>query len=370
MFTPRRYLRYFDWASFFLMLTILSIGLLFVFSATYTPQKPFSLFFKKQVVGSLIGLGLYAFFSILDLRLFIRWGFWGYFVSMALLLYTFVGGWIGMGAKRWINLYFFRGQPSELIKFFLPAFVAFYFAELEVPKYFVDYQFSFREYLFPLATLALNFVLILKQPDLGTALIVLFSGLALFWFVGLDRRFFLVLALASLVAAPVLWKCLKPYQQKRVLVLLGYGDEKKERYHIEQSKIAIGSGGLMGKGLLKGTQNKLGFLPEDHTDFIFSVMCEEVGFLGALVLIALFCMLIGRIVYIGLYAKLFFEQIVLVGLLMPFMLSVCINIGMVIGLLPVVGIPLPLCTYGISHLWITLASLGIINNIAIRRFYY
>ena len=163
---------------------------------------------------------------------------------------------------------------------------------------------------------------------------------------------------------------MKPYQQNRVLVMLGHGDARKERYQTEQSKIAIGSGGIFGKGLLKGTQNKLHFLPEDHTDFIFAVICEEWGLIGALLVILLLLALFTRLLFVVVTVETLFEQIVALGLLMPVLFSACINIGMVIGLLPIVGIPLPLMSYGMTNLIITLASLGWINNIAIRRFYY
>lgn len=366
----RRYFRYFDWISFTLTFLLLAIGLTFVFSASYKPDRPFSLLFKKQLIGSVIGLGIYLFFCLVDIQKLSRWSFVGYWITLGLLIYSMVGGWIAMGAKRWISLYFFRFQPSELTKLFLPTFIASYFSELETPKYHVHPPIAFKDFLMPLSVLASSCLLILKQPDLGTALLILFSGMILFWFVGIDRKFFLILGFFTLVGAPVLWKCLKPYQQTRILVLFGHGDAKKERYQIEQSKIAIGSGGLWGKGLLQGTQSKLDFLPEDHTDFVFAVVCEEIGFMGALLVIILYTLLFLRIVTVIIHVQNFFEQIVAVGLLSHILLSVCINIGMVTGLLPIVGIPLPLLSYGLTNLWITLASLGWINNIAIRRFYY
>ncbi|MFA6527219.1 MAG: FtsW/RodA/SpoVE family cell cycle protein [Candidatus Babeliales bacterium] len=366
----RRYFRYFDWISFGLTLALLGIGLLFVFSATYTPESYPSTFFKKQLFGALSGLAIYALCCASDVRKLVRFGFFAYFGVLCLLLYTMIGGMIGMGAKRWISLYFMKFQPAELAKLFLPVFVAYYFSEQDVPKYYSIPVIPFREFLFPLGVLGVSFVLILKQPDLGTALVILFSGLVLFWFVGLDRRFFIVMGVIGCLAAPLLWKCLKPYQQNRVLVLFGQGDIRKERYQIEQSKIAIGSGGVIGKGILQGTQNKLQFLPEDHTDFIFSVICEETGFIGALFILLLFGMLFARIIFVIINVKNFFDQIVAIGLLIHLLLSVCINIAMVTGMLPIVGIPLPLVSYGITNLWITLASLGWLNNIAIRRFYY
>lgn len=370
MMIDRRCFRYFDWISFFLTLTLLCIGILFVFSSTYKPEQPLSLFFKKQVIGAGVGLLIYLYFCGLDIRRLGRWGFFAYIGLLFLLLYTMLGGLIGMGAKRWISLYFVRFQPAELAKFLFPVFVAYYFSELEVPHLPTGKHVPFREFFVPLGVLFISFILILKQPDLGTALIIVFAGFILFWFVGISKYFFLVLAMLGILGAPVLWKVLKPYQQNRILVLMGYGDSRKERYQVEQSKIAIGSGGVLGKGLLKGTQNKFDFLPEDHTDFIFSVICEEFGFLGALVIMVLFFLLLTRIFFIIMSVPTLFEQIIGIGLLAHILLSVCINLGMVTGLLPTVGIPLPLFSYGLSNLWMTMASFGCLNNIAIRRFYY
>lgn len=368
----RRTFRYFDWISLLLTLALLGLGLLFVFSSTYKPEAPFSIFFKKQLLGAGLGLGAYLFFSFKDVRKGYRAGFIAYFILLGLLLYTMTVGRFVMGAKRWISLGFFRFQPSEMVKFFLPVFIAYYFCETTVPKYRFSLvpQLKFKDFFFPLGILALSFVLILKQPDLGTALIILGSGMVLLWFVGLSKYFFIIGLAISCAGAPILWKCLKPYQQNRILVMFGYGDARKERYQIEQSKIAIGSGGVWGKGLLKGTQNKLNFLPEDHTDFIFSVICEEWGLTGALLVILLFVLLFIRLLFVILSVETLFEQLVALGLLLPVLLSACINICMVIGLLPIVGIPLPLLSYGMTNLIITLASLGWINNIAIRRFYY
>lgn len=366
----RRYFRYFDWISFFLVLVLLGLGLLFVFSATYRPDKPISLFFKKQLCGAAVGMLIYFFFCAFDVQRLSRWGVGAYMLTIMLMVYAFVGGLVALGAKRWLSLYFFRFQPSELAKLFLPAFIASYFSELEIPKYFVYPPISWQDFLVPVSVVGFSFLLILKQPDLGTALIVLSSGLLLFWFIGIPRKFFIVLALVGAVAMPLMWKCLKPYQKTRILVLLGYGDAKKERYQVEQSKIAIGSGGMSGKGFLKGTQNKFEFLPEDHTDFIFSVVCEEWGFIGALLIIFLYALLFSRILYVIVQVPNFFHQIVGIGLVGHILISTCVNVGMVTGMLPTVGIPLPLFSYGITNLWVTLASLGWLNNIAIRRFYF
>ena len=265
-----------------------------------------------------------------------------------------------MGAKRWIPLFFIKGQPSELVKLFLPSFIAVYFAT----------QKGKRNFLFPLIMQAIACLLILKQPDLGTAVLIFSSGIILLWFIGINKKFLLAIGLISFLGAPFFWKALHPYQQKRILVLLGYGNSKKERYQIEQSKIAIGSGGLFGTGLLKGTQNKLAFLPENHTDFMFSVICEEWGFAGATLVIILFLLLFLRLLFVTFILEDITMQIISLGLTIHIMLAVCINIGMVTGILPTVGISLPLFSCGISNLWVTLGSLGWLNNISIRRFYY
>lgn len=348
----------------------MGLGLLFVWSATYTAHEPYSAYFKKQIFGAVTGLIIYFVTCATDLRSLSRWSYFGYYFVIFLLLYTMIMGSIGLGAKRWISLYFIKFQPSELAKLLLPGALAYYFNEEYPPPAGPPLKMYIENFKIPLIILFTSGLLILKQPDLGTSLIVLFTGMIIFWIIGMPKSFFITGALCCVLGAPLLWTMLKPYQQRRILVLMGQGDVRNERYQIEQARIAIGSGGLTGKGLLKGTQNKFSFLPEDHTDFIFAVVCEEWGFLGAMTIILLFLLLFLRIIYITLQLPALLEQVMAIGLLMHMLLSVCINIGMVTGMLPIVGIPLPLVSYGISYLWVTLASLGILNNIAIRRFYY
>ena len=269
-----------------------------------------------------------------------------------------------MGAQRWIDLFIFRFQPSELAKLFLPAFITYHlFSKNDVPKY------TFSDFVPLLGALAVSFILILKQPDLGTALLILFSGFMLLWLAGLNKKFFIGLFVVSLISAPILWKVLKPYQKNRIAVFLGQGEANKERYQLEQSKIAIGSGGFFGKGYKQGTQNRLMFLPEGRTDFIFSVLCEEWGFFGASFVLLLYALLFFHLFFVIASIHNFYGQLLAFGLLIHIILSTIINIAMVTGLLPIVGIPLPLMSYGISHLWITFASLGWINGIVIRQNY-
>ena len=361
----RRYFRYFDWISFLLVIILTSIGLFFVFSATYRPEQPYSLFFKKQAFGILSGFIIYFFCSATDFRALMRWGYFAYFLVIGLLVFTIFKGHIGMGGQRWVDIGFFRIQPSELAKLFFPAYATYYFYTEKDTL-----SFTFRQFLPVLGVLLISFLLIRKQPDLGTALVLLFTGLIMVWFAGIKRQFFIYGGIILLITAPISWHLLKEYQQKRVLVFFGQGDSRKERYQIEQSQIAIGSGGILGRGLLKGTQNKLQFLPESRTDFIFSVIAEETGFAGALFIIFLFAVLFFQLLWITLSIKSPFVQLLALGLILPIIISTLINIAMVTGLAPTVGIPLPFISYGLSNLWVNFASLGWFNAIAIRRFYW
>ncbi len=365
LFIDRHHLKNFDLISCILMLCIVSIGLLFIFSTTYTEEQPYSLFFKKQLFGSFIGFGIYLVCSIIDYRTLMRAGFFAYFGVIGLLIFTIIKGHIGMGAQRWINVVFFKLQPSELAKLLFPAFVAYYLQTHDHKQYV-----SLHTFIPIMFMLCISFVLILKQPDLGTALVFLFSALIMLWLAGIQRKFFVYGILLVSITAPISWYFLKPYQKQRVLVFLGQGDTKKERYHIEQSKIAIGSGGIFGKGLLRGTQNRYMFLPESRTDSIFAIVCEEWGFAGALLVLTLFGLLFTRLLLLIQKISLPFIQLLAVGIVMQIILSCFINIAMVLGLLPIVGIPLPLMSYGLSNLWITFASLGWINNIGMHRLYY
>ncbi len=362
--TPKQipFARYFDWFSFALTLSLALIGIIFIFSSTYTSEQQFSIFFKKQIIGVATGLIIYGICTVLDYRSLMRWGYFFYFCLIGMLIFTLIKGHVGMGGQRWINLFFFRMQPSELAKLLFPAFLSYYL--YTIPE---QDRLSFTHFFPALCMLGFSFLLILKQPDLGTALIVLFSGSLLLWIAGLSTRFFLYALLACSLTTPLLWHCLKEYQKKRVLVFFGYGQSHKERYQIEQATIAIGSGGLIGKGYMNGTQNKLQFLPESRTDFIFAVISEEFGFCGSILVLLLYSLLCIRLLYKIKNVSYFFAMLFAFGLLIHIMLSACINLCMVLGLLPVVGIPLPFISYGITNLWINFASLGIVQGIITQR---
>lgn len=334
----------------------------FVFSTTYQPAQPYSIFFRKQLMGTLIGYAIFILFCSIDYHRLQRWGYFLYGIAVLALIFTIIKGKMGLGARRWISLGIFTVQPSEIIKLLFPAFFSYYLLGTQ--------DRTLKTFAPILGVFALTTLLVRQQPDLGTAIIIGIAGLTLLYHANIDRRFFYVLFISAGVMAPVIWKCLKPYQQQRVMVFLGSGDSQKERYQIEQAQIAIGSGGLWGKGFLQGTQNMLQFLPESRTDFIFAIIGEELGFFGTMCVVALYLILFLRMLAIIRSIQDPNAQTLALGLVIPIIASTIINIGMVLQLLPVVGIPLPFMSYGLTHSWITFASMGWFNSIAMRRSYH
>lgn len=357
----RRLVHYGDWINLILVLALSCVGLLFVFSATYTPQKPISACAAMQAFGVVSGLMIYILLFFTNRRVLAMWGTVLYYITLVLLVFTLAKGSIGMwGAQRWISIGFIRFQPSELAKLFFPAF---FITTLGLEQ---GRHPSKMAYFQVISIMLISFFLILKQPDLGTALIILFSGILLLWLAHIGRAFFISLCIIAAIGAPIAWKTLKPYQKQRILVFLGGGEHRKERYQIEQSQIAIGSGGICGKGFLQGTQSHLHFLPASKTDFIFSVICEEAGLIGAIIVIMLFGLLFLRALINIAQIQELSQQLLAIGLITPTILSAIINISMVLGLMPIVGIPLPFVTYGVTHLWIEFAAMGWYNNIVAR----
>lgn len=355
----RRWIRTFDWITLALIILITSISLLFVFSTTYRPACPYSIFFKKQLFGFCSGYLIYLIASSIDYRRLQHWAILLYVMTVLLLVFTLFKGSVGLGAPRWINLGIIKFQPSELPKLLYPAFFSAVLLH--------EGRTSWRLFTLLISITIISCLLIAKQPDLGTAIIIGLSALMLLAGAGVGKRFFITLILAGSIAMPGIWHLLKPYQKQRVLVFLGYGSVHKERYQIEQSFIAIGSGGIFGKGTFQGTQNMLQFLPESRTDFIFAIVCEEWGFLGALLIITLYLLLFFRWLLIIPLIQDPYAQLLGLGMIAPIIIATIVNICMVTGLCPVTGIPLPLMSYGITHSWITLASIGILNSIILHR---
>jgi rod shape determining protein RodA len=340
-----------------ILLILFSIGLIILYSATKDCCEKASNFFLKQSFGLISGIIIITIISRLPYRTIIIWGAIAHYIILILLILTLAKGSIAMGAKRWIDLGFIKFQPSELAKITLPLCIINYFL------FYVINKTTLKDWLNLLFLVFITSILIIKQPDLGSGIIVGISAMALLYISGLPKKIIITLFIVFGFSAPIAWKFLHEYQKKRIIVFLGGGSAQKERYQLEQSKIAIGSGGIYGKGFLKGTQKNLQFLPENKTDFIFSVLSEEFGFLGVTFIILLYIILFFRFTKQCQKIDDFHAHLLCNGLFLPFMISIICNIGMVAGLFPTVGIPLPCMSYGITNLWSTCIMLGIINSV-------
>lgn len=280
-----------------------------------------------------------------------------YFIGIIALIGVLFVGKLGNGAQRWLDLGFFRFQPSEMIKITTPLMISWYLAEHPLPPRFRTLMLSGVLVLAPT-------LLIAKQPDLGTALLVAVSGCAALFFAGISGRLIASFLIGVAAFIPMMWYLMLDYQKARVLTLLEpEADPLGTGYHILQSKIAIGSGGIHGKGWLNGTQSHLEFLPESSTDFVFAVFAEEFGLSGCLALLTAYLLIICRGLYIAVQAQDTFSRILAGSLTVTFFVYVFVNIGMVVGILPVVGIPLPLISYGGTSMVTLLAGFGLLMSI-------
>jgi rod shape determining protein RodA len=290
-----------------------------------------------------------------------RWVLWVYVAGVVLLIGVILFGDVGKGAQRWLNLGFFRFQPSEMMKLAVPMMVAWYLSEHSLPP-------KGKHIFFASLIIITPVLLIAKQPDLGTALLIAGAGFFVLFFAGISWRLIFSIVGIGAACAPVAWSLMHDYQRQRVLTLLNpESDPLGSGYHIIQSKIAIGSGGLFGKGWLNGSQSQLNFLPERSTDFIFAAFSEEFGLLGVLILLMVYLFILVRGILIAAQAQDTFTRLVAGGLTMTFFTYVFVNIGMVIGLLPVVGVPLPLISYGGTSIVTIMASFGILMAIHTNR---
>ncbi len=305
-----------------------------------------------------IGLGLTGLFLLaqIPMRTIIRWTPWLYAIGLILLFAVMFFGSSGKGAQRWLDLKVIRFQPSELMKLAVPMMVAWYLNDKHAPP-------AFKQVLMTLLIIAVPTVLIARQPDLGTSILIAASGCFALFLAGLRWRLITLATVLSFAAAPLLWYVMKDYQKQRVLTMFNpEKDPLGAGYHIIQSKIAVGSGGLFGKGLFNGTQSQLGFLPERTTDFIFAVFCEEFGFLGVMGLLVLYGFVIARCLYMATQAQGTFGRLLAGSLGLTFFIYVFVNIGMVSGQLPVVGVPLPLISYGGTSLVTLMLGFGLIMS--------
>ncbi len=344
----------------FLIFLFVSIGFVLLFDAAGGALSPWA---KNQLIRFLIGLILFFAVVLSPLQIWLTYSYAFYVISFLLLGGVLAIGHIGMGAQRWLNLGFINLQPSELMRVSLILALACYFHRRS------SSEIRTFKGVFPAVLMILiPAVLILKQPDLGTALMMVMSGILVLFVAGVPKRIFIISGLGLLGMAPVAWNFLHTYQKNRVLTFLNpERDPFGAGYHILQSKIALGSGGLLGKGFMKGTQSHLNFLPEKQTDFIFTLFAEEFGFLGSLSLISLYLILILMCFFMGMRCQSIFARLLAVGLSGTLFLYVFINVAMVMGLVPVVGVPLPFISYGGTAMWSLLISLGFILNADIHR---
>ncbi len=361
----RRLVQYFDWGLLGLTLLLCAAGLLTLYSGVTakapTPQK---IMFIKQLIWYGIGLSAMIASFLFDYKRLERWTSVIYIVCILLLICVLVFGKSVGGSRRWLVMGPVSIQPSELIKIALIIALARYYSKVSNKQ-----GYTLRELIRPCLITAIPFVLIVKQPDLGTAMLVALIAVSITIFVKIERRSFIYLSLFCTALAPLVWFFLKPYQKERLITFFQPDrDPLGAGYHIMQSKIAVGSGMITGKGFLKGTQNALSFLPEQHTDFIFTVLAEEWGFAGGFVFLFLFMILIIWGLYAAHGCREPFGTVLAVGVTANLFWMVFINIGMVMGLMPVVGVPLPFISYGGSSIITMMICIGILLNVRMRRF--
>jgi rod shape determining protein RodA len=335
------------------LVIICAFGLVVLWSAS--GQDPGLL--TRQLVRLGAGFGVLLAVAQVPPKVLRLWSPWLFLAGLALLLAVMVAGDFGKGAQRWLDLGVVRFQPSEIMKLAVPMMAAWYLHDRPLPP-------RFSELLVLLALVAIPAFMIAQQPDLGTALLVASSGVLVVLLGGLRLRLIVLLGALSAALAPVLWHFMHDYQRRRVLTFLNpESDPLGAGYHIIQSKIAIGSGGMFGKGWGNGTQAQLEFLPERSTDFIFAVLGEEFGLIGLALLIVGYLFLVGRGLYIALQAQDTYTRLLAGSISLTFFVYVFVNTGMVTGLLPVVGVPLPLISYGGTSMVTLMAGFGILMAI-------
>lgn len=336
---------------------LIGMGLLILYSAS--AQNFYVI--ERQLLR--VGLSLIIMFICAQIPpiVYQRWAPWLYIVGIILLIAVLIVGHIGKGAERWLNLGLIRFQPSEVMKLGIPMFLAWHFHRIHLPL-------TMKTILFAVIIVVIPALLTAKQPDLGTAILLVVAGGSVLFLAGLSWRLMGIISSLIALSAPLVWYLMHDYQRQRVLTFLNpERDPLGSGYHIIQSKIAIGSGGYFGKGWLSGTQSHLHFLPEHSTDFIFAVCGEEFGFFGSVILIAIFMGIILRGIYITINAQDTFSRLLAGSLTLTFFVSFFINMGMVTGILPVVGLPLPLVSYGGSSMVTLMASFGILMSIQTHR---
>ena len=349
-----------SWGLVLLICTAAGFGIAVLYSAADGSMEPWA---AKQTIRFAIALILMVGAALVDIRHWFRAAYWVYAIVLALVVAVDLRGFAGMGAQRWIDLGLIQLQPSELMNVAVVLALARYFHSLSGED-----VGRIRYLILPALTVGVPAALVLKQPDLGTAIMLLMGGAALFFIAGVRLRYFTLTAAAAAAALPGVWHFLRDYQKSRIYTFLDPdSDPLGAGYHILQSKIALGSGGLFGKGFLQGSQSHLSFLPEKQTDFIFTTLAEEFGLVGGLGLSALYSLIIVYGFAIALRSRNHFGRLLGLGVVTNFFLSVFINTAMVMGLIPVVGVPLPLISYGGTAMLAVMFGFGLLINVGAHR---
>ena len=348
-------LRSINFIFLFLVILIFLIGVLALYSVS---GGEFNSYPIKHIQRFLLGLIVFLIICSIDIKFFFILAYPIFLLSLLFLIIVPFFGTESYGATRWIKIGGISLQPSEFIKFTLILALAKYFhSSTDKSMVFI------KKFIFPLIIILIPVVIVAAQPDLGTAIVIFIGGVSVFWIIGLNYRYFITGGMMILFSIPLLWQYLKDYQKERVFTFFNpERDPLGNGYHIMQSKIALGSGGVLGKGYLEGTQSHLNFLPEMHTDFIFTMFGEEFGFLGALLLIILYTWLIFLSIKMGLESRSDFGKYLSLGVSTVFFIYIFVNISMVTGLLPVVGVPLPLVSYGGSSMLAVMVGFGLLMN--------
>ncbi len=365
VYTLRQKLWQIHWLFVLLLVAVAGIGFAMLYSAAGPAAGEGSLdpWASRQMVRFAAGVVIMVAVALTNIRLWLRYSYVIYLVTLVLLAAVEFGGTAGMGAQRWINLGFANLQPSELMKIALVLALARYFHggsadDVRRPLFVVP----------PLLMVAAPSALVLRQPDLGTALMLIIAGGAIFFAAGVRMWKFALVGAAAIGSVPVAWQFLHEYQRTRVLSFLDpESDPLGAGYHIIQSKIALGSGGMFGRGFMQGSQSHLNFLPEKQTDFIFTLLAEEWGLVGGLTLLGLYVLLLVYCFAISLRSRNHFGRLVGMGVTTTFFLYVFINIAMVMGLIPVVGVPLPLISYGGTAMLTLLFGFGLLLGVYVHR---
>ena len=362
----RRLLANFDFILLLSALFIAVLGTINLYSICLSSWEESSVFFYRQIYWIVLGLVLILLVLPLNYLTFVRYAYYLHSLALLLLIVVMVIGKTKLGSQRWLAMGPVNIQPSEIAKITFIFMLSKFYAENCSAK-----PFGLRELWLPGLFLGVTFLLIFVQPDLGTAGIVALIFVSLLFFVRVKTKQFVICAVTGIAALPLLWSFLKDYQKQRVLTFINPElDPLRSGYQIIQSKIAIGSGCLLGKGFSLGTQNQLRFLPEQHTDFAFSVWGEEWGFVGCLFLLFLLIIMIYRGLYIAFNSKSLAGTILSLCLVFLLFWQILINLSMTVGLFPVVGVPLPLFSYGGSSMLTTMLAIGLLLNIGMRKFKY